>query len=335
MSEPQTVTLAQRGRWFAALSGPFDPVAMLEALGDLTHGEAVDVTVDISRLCDTSDPVGWLIRGSVRRDELNALAESGGLESAIAWRREHTLDPATEDLLAALTGTGSYTVAGISETLNAPLTQAPLTRMSVALDRAGAHAPASDARDAVRSAVGRADAGERAKVMLERGFFGREAELARAENWLSHPHIGRPVTALFINGLPGIGKSTFIDEVARRARDSVPPWIVVRLDFDRGGLDIQDRVGLTLEITRQIAWELGEDAAALRSARLVAAGTGATSYPNVKGGPGRARIPDELTRVLGDALRASGRRVLLILDTVEVLRGRGETHPQRLFETLD
>jgi hypothetical protein len=335
MSEPRTVTPAERGRWFAALSGPFDPLALLEALGDLSNAEAVDVTVEISSVCDTSDPVGWLIRGSVRRDELNALAESGGLESAIAWRREHPLDPATDDLLAALTGTGSYTVAGVSETLNAPLTQAPLTRMSVALDRAGAHAPASDARDAVRSAVGRADAGERAKVMLERGFFGREAELARAEAWLSHPQIGRPVTAMFINGLPGIGKSTFIDEVARRAREDVPPWIVVRLDFDRGGLDIQDRVGLTLEISRQIAWEMGEDAAALRSARLVAAGTGSTSYPSVKGGPGRARIPEELTRVLGDALRASGRRVLLILDTVEVLRGRGETHPQRLFETLD
>ncbi len=174
------------------------------------------------------------------------------------------------------------------------------------------------------------------KVMLDRGFFGREAELARAANWLSHPQhaVGRS---------PPCSSTGFRGSASRRSSTrslgapatSIPPWIVVRLDFDRGGLDIQDRVGLTLEITRQIAWELGEDAAALRSARLVAAGTGSTSYPNVKGGPGRARIPDELTRVLGEALRASGRKVLLVLDTVEVLRGHGETHPQRLFETLD
>ena len=335
MTEPETVTLVDRGRWFAALSGPFDPVVLLEALGDLTPAEAVDVTVDLASVCDTSDQVGWLMRWTVRRDVLNALAASDGLESAVQWRREHPRDSATDDLLAALSGTGSFSEAGISQTLSAPLEQEPLTRMAVALDRAGAHAPASEAREAVRSAVGRADAGVRAKVMLDRGFFGREDELESAERWLTHPQSSRPVKALFVNGLPGIGKSTFIDEVARRASDRVPPWIVVRLDFDRGGLDIQDRVGLTMEISRQIERELGEDAAALRAARRAAAGAGATSSPYVKGGAGRARLPDELTRVLGEALRASGSAVLLILDTVEVLRGRGETHPLRLFETLD
>lgn len=336
MSDPETVTIVDRGRRFAALSGPFDPVVLLEALGGLSPDEAVDVAVDLASVCDTTNPVGWLMRGTVRRNELNALAQTDALESALEWRRKHAHDSATGDLLAALEGTGSFTDEGISQTLNDPLEPEPLTRIAVALDRAGAHAPAIGSREAVRSAVGRADAGERAKVLLERGFFGREEELERAAAWLSRPYSARPpVTALFINGLPGLGKSTFIDEVARRATDQVLPWIVVRLDFDRGGLDVQDRVGLAMEITRQIAWELGKDAAALRSARLAAAGTGARSTPNVKGGSRRASIPDELTRVLGGALRASGRGVLLILDTVEALRGRGETHPQRLFETLD
>lgn len=335
MSDTESVSLVSRGRRFAALSGPFDPVALIEALGEVSPAEAADVAVDLASVCDTSDPVNWLMRGNVRRRELNALTESGALDASIAWRRGHALDDATDDLLAALEGTGSYSGASISGTLKEPLESEPLTRMAVALDRAGAHAPASDARDAVRSAVGRADAGTRAQAMLSRGFFGREDELERAEAWLSRPQFGAPVTALFINGLPGIGKSTFIDEVARRSAQADPPRILVRLDFDRGGLDVQDRIGLALEIARQIAWEMGDDAAALRAARLAAAAAGATSSPHVKGGYGRSRIPDELTRVLGDALRASGRPVLVILDTVEVLRGRGETHPIRLFETLD
>ena len=104
MGEPETVTLAERGRWFAALSGAFDPVVLLEALGNLSPSEAVEVTVDLAGLCDTSDPVGWLMRGSVRRDELNALAKGGGLESAIHWRREYPRDSATDDLLDALRG---------------------------------------------------------------------------------------------------------------------------------------------------------------------------------------------------------------------------------------
>ena len=160
-------------------------------------------------------------------------------------------------------------------------------------------------------------------------------ELERAAAWLGRPQSGRPVTALFINGLPGIGKSTFIDEVARRASQSDPPWIVVRLDFDRGGLDVQDRIGLALEITRQIAWELGEDAAALRSARLAAAAAGATSSPNVKGSSGALPHPRRADPRARRRAARIGSPVLLILDTVEVLRGRGETHPHRLFETLD
>ena len=335
MTDSETVTLVDRGRWFAALSGPFDPVALIEAVGDGSPAAAAEIAVDLASVCDTSDPVGWLMRGSVRRAALDSLTTSGDLESAISWRRGHAHDAATEDLLAALEGTGSYAAGQISQTLQQAREREPLSRMAVALDRAGAHAPASDSRDAVHSAVGRAEAGIRAQSMLSRGFFGRQPELERAEKWFTHPQSGRPVTALFINGLPGIGKSTFIDKIAQRATEADPPWIILRLDFDRGGLDVQDRVGIALELTRQIAWELGDDAAALRSARLNAAAVGASSAPNVKGGAGRSVIADELTRALGDALASSGRPVLLILDTVEVLRGRGETHPLRLFETLD
>ena len=195
MDDTDSVTLVERARRFAALSGPFDPVTLIESLGPVTAAEAADVAVDLASACDTSDPVRWLMRGSVRRKELNALSEDGALGSSIAWRREHSRDDATDDLLAALEGTGSYSEEGVSVALHEPPDREPLTRMAVALDRAGAHAPAGVARDAVRSAVGRADAGARAQAMLRRGFAGREAELARAAAWLSSPQTGSPITA--------------------------------------------------------------------------------------------------------------------------------------------
>ena len=88
----------------ARLTGVNLLAVMQEALGDLSPAEAVDVTVDLASVCDTTDPVGWLMRGTVRRDELNALAQDDELESAIQWRREHAQDPATDDLLAADAG---------------------------------------------------------------------------------------------------------------------------------------------------------------------------------------------------------------------------------------
>jgi hypothetical protein len=46
-------------------------------------------------------------------------------------------------------------------------------------------------------------------------------------------------------------------------------------------------------------------------------------------------LPEVLVTKLGEAVTASGRPVLVVLDTLEVLRGRGETHPASLFAWLD
>ena len=51
--------------------------------------------------------------------------------------------------------------------------------------------------------------------MLNRGFFGRVSETQQIAAWLARPTTKRPVTALFVTGLPGIGKSTLVDEVGR------------------------------------------------------------------------------------------------------------------------
>ena len=169
MSESEAVTLTDRGRRFAALSGPFDPVVLIEALGDVSPGggrrrrRRPRERVRHERPGRVADARHVAARRTRRphRDATHSIRRSRGGAST------PSID-ATDDLLAALTGTGSYTEDGhLRSHWTPPTDREPLTRMAVALDRAGAHAPASDSRDAVRSAVGRADAGTRAQAMLE------------------------------------------------------------------------------------------------------------------------------------------------------------------------
>jgi hypothetical protein len=338
MIQPDSETTAPvaLARRFAALSGAFDPKSLLDVLGtEVPTKVALAVTVDLADACDTGSEGGkWLMRGSVRQRELDSWATEGELDRAVEWRRELPSDTATDDLLDALVGSGQYEASAVDETISSEADRETLNRIAVALERAGERAPAHGALEAVRSALGRLDAQVRADAMLGRGFFGRKSELVQIAHWLAGPVTTPPVKAVFITGLPGIGKSTLVDEAARRASSAEPPWMVVRLDFDRTGLDVQDRVGLTLEISRQVAIALGDEAATLAQARLAAAGAMSTSVPDVKG-EAREHVPYELSGVLGEAVGRAGRPVLMILDTMEVLRGRGETHPGRLFDCLD
>jgi AAA ATPase domain len=330
ITEP--VALARR---FAALSGTFDPQSLVHVLGDASTNVVLGVTADLADACDTgSEGGGWLMRASARQREIDRWGSDDELDQAIEWRRALPLDDATEDLLDALAGAGSYAEDAVEETIAADAERQTLNRIAVALDRAGERAPAYGALEAVRSALGRLDVQERSEAMLRRGFYGRTAELAQIAEWLKQPATARPVTSLLISGLPGIGKSTLVDEAARRASSAEPPFLVVRLDFDRSALDVQDRVGLTMEISRQVSIAVGSEAATLQQARLVAAGATPTSGPDVKG-EGREHVPDELSSILGGVVARAGRPILMLLDTMEVLRGRGETHPGRLLDCLD
>ena len=301
------------------------------------------VTARFADACDTrqaGDGSTWLMRDPERRWELAQLAATGDLDRAIRWRRTLPSDGPTDDLLDALSGTGAFAPAALAAALTDGTPRNRLEQLAVAIDRAGPTAPGRSQVDAIKAEIIRLDARSRDEVLLQRGFYGREAERGELAAWLAGPPAAVPVSALFITGLPGMGKSTLLDEAVRQAMamaDAATPgrgWLTARLDFDRAGLDVQDRIGLTVELARQLAAELGDQAAALRSARLEASGFAVSNESSIKG-EGRERTPVPLAQTVAAAVGASGRPLLVILDTLEVLRSRGETHPERLFGWLD
>ena len=342
-SFPQVPTAAiERVRRFAALSGVFDPKDALALLEDHAADDPtalVAVASQLASACDTAlpgDRPTWLMRGPERRWELEALDEGMGIREAVAWRRQAATAAAdTLDLLDALVGEGLFNDQNVQTRIEAGGPRQELERIAVALDRAGRLAPARGRLDAVRAALTRLDAEERNRALLGAGFVGRDAEKAEIALWLDAPSQTPPIQALFVSGLPGIGKSTLLEEAVRAARESTRPWLVIRLDFDRAGLDVQDQVGLTVELARQISAEIGEHAHALRDARLEASGAPVSeTVPAVKG-EAKSRVPAPLAHTVAAQVQAVARPVLLVLDTLEILRGRGETHPKRLFDWID
>lgn len=326
----------QEAMLFAALSGPFEPGQALSALNAVN--KSVDLAMAATRLaelCDINPTAAedlWLIRTPTRHVLLANLKEQDRLAAAVAKRRRLDPDEQTQDLLAVLLDQAPLSREQISQSLEGDCERAQLERIILALDRAGDSAPSHDLLPLVRAALARLDRAQKMAQLAERGFFGREQECAQIATWLAQPVMLPPASCLFLSGAPGIGKSTLLGESVRRFFMFYQP-LVLRLDFDRAGLDVQDLLGLTMEATRQLAEQLEGDVGGLFNARLNA---GRISDKNSKSKQFlRQSFPMPLARSLGTAVLESNRPVLVVLDTLEVLRGRGESHPGELFRWLD
>ena len=99
-------------RRYAALSGPFEPVAALRAIGQdlasLGDDKLTLISAGLAQACEPAtegDGGGerWLMRGSERRRELEAIGEKGKA-AAVGWRQGSDTDQQTDDLLDALRG---------------------------------------------------------------------------------------------------------------------------------------------------------------------------------------------------------------------------------------
>jgi hypothetical protein len=328
-----------QARRYAALSGPFDPVQALRSIGNL---EAVDperlttIAAGLSRTCDrstTADGALWLMRGAERRRTLDALASSDQLSEAVAQRRSTANDLPTEDVLDAIEGAEIFSVEEVAAAVSTTPDRDRLERLVVGLGRAGPLAPQYGQLPAIKAALTHLDFVASAEAVQNQAFFGRDDEVQRIIDWLDSEFPAGPSAAFYIEGLPGIGKTTLVEQVAARLLDLGDDWVVVRFDFDWAGLDVQDTVGLTLELARQVSAQLPGAEQPIQQARLKTAGT-APGTEGLKGNTPEL-VPEDLALALANALASPLRRIFLVLDTLEVLRARGETHPGRLFEWID
>ncbi|MCE7796378.1 ATP-binding protein [Sphingobium sufflavum] len=329
---PPLVAQAKR---FAALSAIFDPV---DAVPEAARESAELASVVASALAVASDTnprqgTGWLIRMAERRYILDDLYAHGALDAAIAERRALAMDQPAHDLLDALSARAPFEAEGVRAAIEHPDTpQEMIERIVTALDRAGPIAAAHPHIVAARLRLAQFGDSARWAAVRARGFVGRARETAELRDWLQSPVTAPPSRAALLTGCPGIGKSALLDAMTQVAVADYGA-LVIRLDFDRAGLDVLDQTGLTMEVARQLVDRIGDAATSLLDARLEAAKS--------EGGPSgttrslRSDLPGALADSIGMAVAKANRPVLLILDTMEVLRARGETHPAMLFDWID
>lgn len=319
-----------RARRFAALSVSYDPEKALEIAGVSGLSDRLSVAGALSVESDTDQADGrWRLRSPVRARILQALKETNELERALVEREAQPDYADASDLCNALAGRDLYATDSLANLIDAGEIAADagaLQRAASTLALAGPAAPAADQLPAIQLAASAAG-GRRPDPLLQHGVVGREPELSRVlahcrAAWSGGPH------ALFIGGVGGVGKSTILAEAVRRLEPDAP--LVVSLDFDRPSLDGRDIVGLSLETARQLAIALGPRGAALHDARLKAAGAQSGLIKAERRSP-----PTGLLREAGGLVQASGRPVLVILDTVEVLAARGDSHPLAVLRFLD
>lgn len=322
---------------FAALSGPFEPKRALQQ-PEVRSDDGSVLAMAATRLadvCDTS-PAGasgrWLMRTPARHTFLQSLPRDA-LEKAARARVAGDADIESVELVAVLLDQPPLSRSHIEALVEGAGDRADLERAILALDRAGDAAPAHDLLPSARSALGELHRQATRQQVSERGFVGRENECSEIADWLSQPSSSNAVRCLLVIAEPGMGKSTLLDEAMGRYCEIDRP-LIIRLDFDRAGLDVLDQVGLTMEAARQLAEQMGRAGTELLDARQKAGRAQRDSDGRSSRGD-RTRVPENLASLMGTAVAAIGRPVLVVLDTLEVLRGRGETHPVRLFQWLD
>lgn len=313
--------LVAAARSFAAVQDSFAPEAALAAaMGPRAGQEPVVAARVLSALrqdctVEAGKTERWLMRPAARRKILAGDVSVGEAETPVA---------------NALAGRGAFALEELDRMLAGETAPEELEAAAVALDRAGPSAPGFDRLDRLRGALNTRRAQARTDAHLAGGFFGREAELARLAEWIAAPQSGPPMRTIHVSGLPGIGKSFLLERVVQMTRLSLDP-ILVTLDFDRAGLNVLEAHGFFEEISRQLGDAVPDASAQLRALRLKSAERRAAET----GTTARYSVPRDLLDAMAGAVKGTGRHVLVVLDTLEVLRSRGETQVMTLFDRMD
>lgn len=324
---------------FAALSAKFLPEDALVASGlaatIATAPPPILRVAAVAQLADACDAriwhPEWIMRASARARLLGGMTDKSA--ELADWRlKQVPLDDTSREICEALVGRGSFAPSAIDTALADPaLTVATCEKLLRGLTFAQPVAPASNRLDAIRAAMAliKSQADPDVKL-IESGCFGRVAEIAKLETFITERTTPRGMTAPFalayVGGIGGVGKSTLLAEVRNRQRAA--GTICLLLDFDRPGIEGGDRLGLSREIARQVAETVGAPGAELY--RDIAA----ASVESGEKGPSKISLSGDLLDKVGAVLVAADRPVLLSLDTLEALTWRGDSAANGLVDWL-
>jgi len=315
---------------YAALREGFAPRDAVAAAEEAMGGDSLStlqtarlLTELKARVAEASADKVWSLHNSARQAALS----KADIETVTATIFEDN------EIVQALRGIGTYSEIAVDDLIAEvaaldTIEHAAVERLRgivAGIDRAGNRAAAYPLLAKAVSALNKVEDYARSARLLRREFAGRDAELRRIRDWVSSGRSTPPVETLFVTGLPGIGKSYLLDRAVAEARNDARP-IVLRLDFDRNGLTLNDADRIVHELSRQLGNALPEHSDTLRRMRLKYASSSTESSD---------LLPTELVDTMCEVVRTSQLRLILVLDTLEVLRGHGETHPRRLFELLD
>lgn len=175
--------------------------------------------------------------------------------------------------------------------------------------------------------------------LLGEGLIGREKELHELQFFAIDPQNARRIT--IISGEGGIGKSSLLAALTQALSAHNPSMPIVHFDFDRPSLD-PEGPGLSLELTRQLARYFPAAQNILselrshfkrsfreRTGRRY--GMGSTREHTLSSNMETSSSAKSIIR----QLKLHERPILMILDTFEMLAGRGDESLRALVEWLD
>lgn len=332
MQSPEFKQYEKRLKQYAALAGPFAPNMALAAVfgSDTTPDPTLYVQLlsALAPTCTVATKQGrdvWTMRTAPRhatlRDSRKTKDELPTVEG----------DPIAAQIPDALLGNGHFAPDRIFGGMqHSAYSIDELDEFVRVLDRAGPAAPAYCHLSTLISMRNRLDRVARTEDALAAGFVGRTDEVAKIEAWLrNRDKSSDQLKTLHISGIPGIGKSFLLEHTLSVLAETQPNTVVLRLDFDRSALRVDKPSVLFLEISRQIGDELPFAASDLANARH-------RTVEAERDSPSQEMdVPSELLSAVSGALKDPEGLVVVIVDTLEALRAKGDTHVRRLFEQLD
>jgi hypothetical protein len=252
--EDQITTLLTKAQNIAAITGGFEPAAILN------EGDEVLKQTVLSRLsltCETSKSSGtllWTMTPPQRIPILRSILASGELA-----KMNSTTLPATD-----MFGTWLRNVLFAAPIDMNKLSRDELLALCKVLELlTDIPIPKPSLAD-VKALLNRKEFLSDYDILLKDGFFGRELELKQLEYLIQNNN--QQKNAIVLTGLGGSGKSTllakFVKDVAQQQRATI-----AILDFDRPGIEMSDFGWMEMEIAKQVGYQLQQYAEQLKTLR--------------------------------------------------------------------